>query len=373
MNLGRIYEILDKYKLSTSNPMTIITGLAFETLSFYPVQTIVIYDIGKESYDKIAERLLNFFTPESILWEIDKQGNRIDMTVATFFKRDNLPEIIILDLKEMHRKEESLFSLDAIDEVMDVLLSKNGCPWDLQQTHQTLKTYFIQEVYEVIDAINEENPLHLQEELGDCLYQIIFHAKLAEKEGWFTMQDVIDSISKKMKERHPLLFNFNPDSISFEPGLNWEDQKNKIKKRKYLLEGIPKCLPSLLLACIIHKKVSSTETQNTESGHLTNGRFESSWKSAIGLALTEDGEKTNNNYGKLLFDLVAGVLDEGVDPELALHEFCVSYMRTFTQWEDSIKTNNPTTTFTNSDIRKLWAISQKRTSANNSEESQGGD
>ena len=118
--------------------------------------------------------------------------------------------------------------------------------------------------------------------------------------------------------------------------------------------------------------MSSTETQNTESGHLTNGRFESSWKSAIGLALTEDGEKTNNNYGKLLFDLVAGVLDEGVDPELALHEFCVNYMRTFTQWEDSIKTNNPTT-FTNSDIRKLWAISQKRTSANNSEESQGGD
>ena len=62
-----------------------------------------------------------------------------------------------------------------------------------------------------------------------------------------------------------------------------------------------------------------------------------------------------------------------MDPELALHEFCVNYMRTFTQWEDSIKTNNPTTTFTNSDIRKLWAISQKRTSANNSEESQGGD
>lgn len=242
MNLGRIYEILDKYKLSTSNPMTIITGLAFETLSFYPVQTIVIYDIGKESYDKIAERLLNFFTPESILWEIDKQGNRIDMTVATFFKRNNLPEIIILDLKEMHRKEESLFSLDAIDEVMDVLLSKNGCPWDLQQTHQTLKTYFIQEVYEVIDAINEENSLHLQEELGDCLYQIIFHAKLAEKEGWFTMQDVIDSISKKMKERHPLLFNFNPDSISFEPGLNWEVKKIKLKNVNiYWMEYLNAC------------------------------------------------------------------------------------------------------------------------------------
>ena len=104
MNLGRIYEILDKYKLSTSNPMTIITGLAFETLSFYPVQTIVIYDIGKESYDKIAERLLNFFTPESILWEIDKQRNRIDMTVATFFKRDNLPEIIIKGNASKRRK-----------------------------------------------------------------------------------------------------------------------------------------------------------------------------------------------------------------------------------------------------------------------------
>ncbi len=83
MNLGRIYEILDKYKLSTSNPMTIITGLAFETLSFYPVQTIVIYDIGKESYDKIAERLLIFFTPESILWEIDKPVSYTHLTLPT--------------------------------------------------------------------------------------------------------------------------------------------------------------------------------------------------------------------------------------------------------------------------------------------------
>lgn len=121
----------------------------------------------------------------------------------------------------------------------------------------TLRTYFLQEVYEVIDAIEENDILNLKEELGDVLLQVVFHARIAEENGEFSMQDVVDGITNKMVKRHPFVFEKMSKEDLFAVIKNWEKRKRKEKNRKYLLSGIPKCLPSLLLACIIQKKVSS--------------------------------------------------------------------------------------------------------------------
>ena len=98
-------------------------------------------------------------------------------------KEISVPRLLVIRPDQMKNKPSGRYSLEPLEEVMNILLGEGGCPWDKAQTHKSLRTYFIQEVYEVIDAIDEGNPEHLQEELGDCLYQIIFHSALAEREG----------------------------------------------------------------------------------------------------------------------------------------------------------------------------------------------
>ena len=93
------------------------------------------------------------------------------------------------------------YTIDDLREVMKTLLSENGCPWDKAQTHESLKQYFIEETYEVIEAINNKDKNNLCEELGDVLFQIVFHSELAEKENLFLFEDVVDGITRKMVSR----------------------------------------------------------------------------------------------------------------------------------------------------------------------------
>lgn len=116
-------------------------------------------------------------------------------------------ETILFDSRKAIRRPAFPWNLEALDSTVHRLLAPGGCPWDRSQTHETLRTYFIQEVYEVIDAIDRGDMDNLKEELGDVLFQILFHAALAEKEGYFTMQDVADGIRDKMVRRHPFVFD----------------------------------------------------------------------------------------------------------------------------------------------------------------------
>ena len=101
----------------------------------------------------------------------------------------------------MEKKEK--YTYDDLLEIMKTLRSENGCPWDLKQTHESLLPNLLEETYEVIDAIKKDNRNSLKEELGDLLLQIVFHARIAEEDSKFTMEDVIDGICKKLILRHP--------------------------------------------------------------------------------------------------------------------------------------------------------------------------
>jgi tetrapyrrole methylase family protein/MazG family protein len=152
----------------------------------------------------------------------------------------------------MSQKGEALDELVAIQ---NRLLAPGGCPWDREQTHQSLVRYLIEETYEVIEAINEGDMHKLCEELGDLLLQIVFHAALAEGQGQFDFADLTRTVSQKMVARHPHVFGSMPLHTSEDVLNNWEDFKRQ-EGKKYLLQGIPRGLPALLRAEKIQEKVS---------------------------------------------------------------------------------------------------------------------
>lgn len=138
--------------------------------------------------------------------------------------------------------------LGDLAEIMDRLRSENGCPWDKEQTSRTLKPFLIEEAFEVAEAIDSGDPTALKEELGDLLFQIVFHSRLAKERGEFTLDDVISHVSEKMIRRHPHVFNGTEAKDAADALGQWEKIKAGEKKRDSILGGIPRSLPTLIRA-----------------------------------------------------------------------------------------------------------------------------
>jgi tetrapyrrole methylase family protein/MazG family protein len=155
----------------------------------------------------------------------------------------------------------SRFPLDEMVDMLDKLRDENGCPWDREQTHITLKKYLIEETHEVLDAIDEGNMYKVCEELGDLLLQIIFHAQIARESGFFDINNVIKVISEKIIRRHPHVFGNLSVKTSDEVSVNWEAIKKKEleekgENRKSLLDGVPHSMPGLYKADKIQRKAA---------------------------------------------------------------------------------------------------------------------
>ena len=152
-------------------------------------------------------------------------------------------------VQDLLREEKHDF--DSLVDIMRILRSENGCPWDREQDHKSIRANFIEETYEVVEAIDNENASLLQEELGDVLLQVIFHARISEEENAFSIQDVIHDVCAKLIHRHPHIFGSVRADTSDVVLENWEKIKTEEKKRIGLsgtLQSIPPSLPALMRA-----------------------------------------------------------------------------------------------------------------------------
>jgi tetrapyrrole methylase family protein/MazG family protein len=146
-----------------------------------------------------------------------------------------------------------------LTEIVDTLMGENGCPWDKVQTRESLKPYLVEEAYETLEALDNNNPEEIKEELGDLLYQVLFHAKISENKNEFNITDVVESISHKMVHRHPHVFKEENLETPEEVVTQWEEIKSKEKgkaNRESVLDGIPPYLPGLLRAQKLQKKAA---------------------------------------------------------------------------------------------------------------------
>lgn len=230
------------------------------------------------------------------------------------------------DKKDLKNKPDGLKGLLWI---MDRLREPDGCPWDAKQTLQTLKTYVIEEAYEVVGAIEDNDPAELKEELGDLLLQIVFQSRIAKEKGWFTMDDVIDGISNKMINRHPHVFGDMHLETAQDVLNKWEGFKKK--EGKTLLQGVPKSLPALLMAYRVSQKVA---------------RMGFDWESIdqvmakLDEEVAELHESVENNDGRaveemgdVFFTLVNLARFLKIDPEASLKQMIGRFIRRLSAME----------------------------------------
>jgi tetrapyrrole methylase family protein/MazG family protein len=223
-------------------------------------------------------------------------------------------------------------ALDELQTIMDRLLGEGGCPWDREQTHQSQVRYLIEETYEVIEAIHEQDMHKLCEELGDLLLQIVFHANLASQQGQFDFADLTRIVSKKMVDRHPHVFGSMHLQTS-EDVLNvWEDFKRKEGKSS-LLEGIPKGLPALMRAEKIQEKASRVGFDWPS----IKGALDKLQEELVELEEAPTEKDMAEELGDVIFALVNVARFKMVEPEQALQQTNDKFTRRFNYIEQRVK------------------------------------
>ena len=213
-------------------------------------------------------------------------------------------------------KQKNEYTIDDLVEIMEILRSPNGCPWDREQTHKTIRRNLIEETYEVVEAIDKDDKTLMCEELGDLLLQVVFHARMAEENGDFTFSDVADGVCKKLILRHPHIFSDVKADTTEQVLTNWDNIKKEEKHQKSnreVLDSVSHSLPSLIradkLAGKCHKLGYDIATDDIAA--LAN-EFLSQNNAAV-------SEKT---LGKLLLGLSAAARERGIDAEKALADAC---------------------------------------------------
>ena len=216
-------------------------------------------------------------------------------------------------------------NLNKLIETVSILRSPNGCEWDREQTHQTLRKNMLEEAYEAVDAIDNNDAKHLREELGDVLLQVVFHTQMENEAGNFNIDGVAHDVCAKLVHRHPHIFGDVVASTSDEVLSNWEAIKNVEKSRETMYEklsSVPPMTPSLMRASKVAKK-SGEFNEKSNSDIIIN--IENL------LALMKENEENiePKNMGEILFLLGALSSKTGIDAEESLFKKTNSFVEKY--------------------------------------------
>ena len=228
---------------------------------------------------------------------------------------------------QFERKEK--YTIDDLLEIMKILRSPEGCPWDREQTHKSIRNNLIEETYEAVEAIDTENSELLCEELGDVLLQVVFHAQLEKEKGGFDFSNVVDGVAKKLVERHPHVFGDVTVKDSGEVLANWDAIKRRTKGRKTVadvLEGVSPALPALMRSQKLAKKASKADGRPLEK-ESSLGEFNEAVRQIVQFSDSAGEDEKLQQIGRLLFSVAALSEAMGVEAEQALAQYCDGFVR----------------------------------------------
>jgi tetrapyrrole methylase family protein/MazG family protein len=239
--------------------------------------------------------------------------------------------------------------------IMEKLRGEKGCPWDKEQTRESLKPYIVEEAYELLEAIEENDPEKIKEELGDLLFQIVFQSQIAGENKEFDMSDIIDKIAKKMVSRHPHVFGNTTCSTSDEVVAQWEVQKKREGKlRESILEGVPETLPSLLRAHRLQKRAAGVGFDWERIDDVLKKLDEElkEFKEALG---TKNKDMIEDELGDIFFMLVNISRFIGVNPEDAHRKTISKFIHRFRYIEmKAAEQGRKLSDMTLDEMDKLW-------------------
>lgn len=263
-------------------------------------------------------------------------------------------------IKRLLQKEKYCF--DDLVRIVDLLRGEGGCPWDMEQTHKSIRNDFIEETYEVIEAIDTENTILLREELGDVMLQVVFHAQISNEEKNFNIDDVTNDICAKLIHRHPHVFADVDAKTSAEVLKNWESIKSEEKSRVTVtdkLKSVPPMLPALMRATKVGKKAKCFDFPSAEDvmDKISEELVE------VSEAMEEGNtEHISEEIGDLILSITSLCRKLGVDAEAALNSATEKFISRFEQIEKEVLAQNKDINSCSvGELDAIWNKNKKKT------------
>ncbi len=317
--------------------------------------------IDEKDINKLKKELLRVYSKDTYLYYLKAgvNGYSIKYSIDDIDKIKGLDDQSIIYIKENSKGKKDIYDLM---EIIKQLRGENGCPWDKEQTHDSIKKDIIEESYEVFDAIESKDVEAIVEELGDVLFQVLFHASLGSDDDEFSLLDITDGISNKMIYRHPHVFgNINVNSTE-EVLTNWDELKKTEKNFESLsdeLNGIAKALPALLRARKVQKKAKKVGFDWEDVSDAFD-KVKEELNEVIDVYKEGKVSRIREEIGDLLFSCVNVSRFLSVDPEEALNLTIDKFITRFSYIEKKSKEmNSNLEEMSLEDMDKLWDEAKK--------------
>ena len=250
--------------------------------------------------------------------------------------------------------------IERLKALMDKL--RTGCPWDAEQTFETIAPYTIEEAYEVSEAIDNNDMTSLREELGDLLFQVIFQTKISSEVAGFGFDDVCDDLTRKMVDRHPHVFQFTDNRTADEQTVSWEDTKaaeRDAKGHSSLLDDVPLALPELMRAAKLQKRAARVGFDWPNLDGVMEKIIEEA-QEVTDAAESGETDAIEDEMGDLLFAVTNLSRKLNIDPELALRRTNAKFTKRFKHIENTAKLESKALiNMTLDEMETLWKAAKK--------------
>jgi len=330
------FQLLDASGLSASflqPQLHTVIGQVYDAFTASDVK-LALMELYPDDYEVIVGHALGVEGQERILrvplYELDRVEGYGNLSLVYVPRSDD----------DMLRRR----TFARLHEIVAILRSPEGCPWDREQTHESIRKNLIEETYEVLETIDEDDPEHMQEELGDLLLQVMLHSQMEEEIGTFSVFDVIQGLNDKLIFRHPHVFGKNKAEDAEAALQNWEQMKAEEKRRKGIqpeeasvLDGIPKDLPALMKAYKLQKKASKVGFDWERIGDVFLKIEEELAELREAVEKGHAAEEQIEELGDLLFAAANAARFLDADPEEALSRTNRKFVRRFRFIEEQLR------------------------------------
>lgn len=350
--IGESSRMLADAGVSTVEGLRILLAPALED-SYLDIRLpIVITEIGSQMIASETKlKLLRVYPPNLEIYLIG--DDILSLQLYELDMQEDYDHKTSVYIPALSKDKTTIYDFKHLEEVVALLRSPEGCPWDREQTHDSLKTCLIEETYEVLDAIDREDVDNLIEELGDLMLQVVFHSQIAKEHGQFDINHVITGICEKMIHRHPHIFGGIEVSSSEEVLENWEAIKKQEKgsiTHTQMLKDIPKGLPALMRAKKVQKKASMVGFDWDKAEDAFDKLEEEI--AELKEVYLEDNEAALDELGDVLFATVNVARFLDLEPELALNSTTEKFIDRFEYIEQNANTKMENMSLEEMD--KLW-------------------
>lgn len=339
--LSFIEPILKAMKRDPVDGLKIIDGLNLNQNPDINMDNLITQIYDRERASDLKLSFSEIYGDEYEVYIISGAGNKNErkekMPLYEIDRIDWYDYLTSIYIPKVEKNNKNIYDFNDLLRIMEKLRGPDGCSWDIKQDHNTLRKYLIEEAYEVIDAIDQEDEDSLKEELGDLLLQIVFHSEIAKELGEFNVFDVIKSISEKMINRHPNIF----ENSKFRDLENWNDIKAKEKNfysHTERLKAVPKTLPALMRSQKVQKRAKDAgfDWEGYE-GALAKVEEE---VQEVKTEIEQKGNFISEEIGDLLFSVVNLTRFFNIDPEYSLTNAIEKFIIRFEKVEKELEKQN---------------------------------